>query len=496
MIDVGSNTARLVIYEAHPSGVVRPIVEGKEVPRLGARTRPDGSLAPEAIRRGIETLGRFARTLADHRVRRVAAVATSAVRDAPNGKEFVRAAARATGLPLRVLSGAEEARYDYLGVASAWALGDDLLLDLGGGSLQLVATRRGRLAEAVSLPLGALRLTERHVRHDPPRPRDLRAVAEAARRPLREAIAAFRLPPGARVFGVGGTVRAAARAAIARSGYPLERVHGYPIRRRDLAALRERLDGLHREERRGIPGIGAERADVIDAGLVVLEEILRATEAEAIVTTGTGVREGLAAEAAGAALPAPARVLVERSIAAAADRFSFSTARGRRVGRLAEGLFGLLAPGQGWGPSERIALVVAAAMHDAGVSIDLWRHAHHSAYLIRNYPLWGLTHRETLLAASIVALHAGDELPPGMRKGFAPILRPSDGKRIRRLAGLLQLAGLLAPAGPSFARGRGGRTLTVSFIRPARTTLPPRTMEKARKPFEREFGIEVRYRDG
>ncbi len=495
VIDVGSNTARLVAFDAHPTGVVRPIYELKEVPRLGAKTGADGSLSPEAIARGLESLARFARTLETLGVRRTVAAATSAVRDAPNGGEFVKAVHRSTGIELRVLSGSEEARYDYLGAASAWELGDDLVLDLGGGSLQLIETRRGELANSVSLPLGALRLTQRFVEHDPPRPRELEALTEHVRPAIRSAVAAFG-GAGYRVYGLGGTVRAVARAAIDLREYPLARVHGYPIRDHDLDALAELIADLPATKRRSLPGVGGERADVLDAGIAVLREVMRATKAEAIYATGTGVREGLALEAIGAVLPAEAIALAARSVAAAADRFSFSIDRGREIAELAEALFDMLAAREKWGASERLALRVAAEMHDAGVSIDLWRHAHHSAYLVRNYPIWGLSHRETLLAATTVALHAGDALPPGMRKGFAPILKSSDQALARRLGSLLQLAGLLAPAGPRFALGGGGSVLSVSFSRPADTTLPPRAMEKARKPVERELDIEVRYRDG
>ncbi|MCL4308399.1 MAG: Ppx/GppA family phosphatase [Candidatus Thermoplasmatota archaeon] len=495
VVDVGSNTARLVVFDTNPVGVVRPVFELKEIPRLGAGTGPDGSLSPEAFARGIESLGRFARALKSLGVPRTLTVTTSAVRDAPNGAEFVRTIARETGILLRVLTGAEEARYGYLGVASAWALGNDLVIDLGGGSLQVVETRLGALANSVSLPLGGLRLTQRFVRHDPPKEREIDDLREYVRDAVRSAIAAFG-GSNYRVFGIGGTVRAVARAAIELREYPIPRVHGYPIRDHDLEALTELISEMPTAKRRAIPGIGVERADVMDAGLIVLSEILRSSKADEIAVSGTGIREGLALEAIRAELPVPNEVLAIRSTTAAAERFSFSRERGREVAELSVGLFDLFADAHHWGPSERLSLRVAAEMHDAGVSIDLWRHAHHSAYLIRNYPIWGLTHRETLLAASIVALHAGDDLPSGMRKGFAPILRPSDGTTARQLGTILQLAGLLAPADPRFSLAAGGKVLAVSFSRPAGTTLPPRTMEKARKPIERELDIEVRFRDG
>ena len=494
VIDVGSNTARLVVFDTSPSFVVRPIFEFKEVPRLGSKVREDGSLDPSAIERGVGTLGRFARTVEGLGIERTLAVTTSAVRDAPNGADFLRQVERASGVLLRVLSGTEEARYGYLGVASAWELHNDLVVDLGGGSLQLVETREGKLANSVSLPLGVLRLTQRHAEHDPPRERELEAMRDEARASIRSAIEAFG-GSGYRLFAMGGTVRAIARAAIDLRNYPVPRVHGYPIRAHDLAGLSELVGDLPVAKRRAIPGIGSERADVIDAGLIVFTELMKSAKAVEIVVSGTGIREGIALEAIAAPLPASSVELVSRSLDAAAERFSFSADRGRTVAKVALAVFDLLAERFKWGSSERLALLVAARMHDAGVSIDLWRHAHHSAYLVRNYPLWGLTHRETLLAASIVALHAGDDLPTGMRKGFSPILRASDAQVAQRLSALLQGCGLLEPAGPEFGVGSGGRGLTVTFTTSPSTALPPRAMEKARKAMERELDVEVRFRD-
>ena len=495
IIDVGSNTARLVVFDTSPSFVVRPIFEFKEVPRLGSHTREDGSLDDEAIERGVQTLTRFARTLKGLGVSRTLAVTTSAVRDAPNGSDFLRRVEKGWGILLRVLSGAEEARYGYLGVASAWELHNDLVVDLGGGSLQVVETRQGQFANSVSLPLGVLRLTQRHVEHDPPRERELEAMREEARASLRSAVEAFG-GSGYRLFAMGGTVRAIARAAIELRDYPVPRVHGYSIRGRDLEGLWDLVADLPAVKRRAVPGIGSERADVIDAGLVVVSELLKSAKANEVVVSGTGIREGIALEAIGAPLPVGTMELVNRSIAAASERFTFSFARGEEVAGICQALFDLLADRFKWGESERLALLVAARMHDAGISIDLWRHAHHSAYLIRNYPLWGLGHRETLLAASTVAVHAGDDLPSGMRKSLAPVLNVNDPETARRLGALLQAGGLMAPAGPKFAATQAGKAVTVSFTIPPDTALPPRALEKARKALERELDIEVRFRDG
>ena len=494
MIDVGSNTARFVAFEAAGSGTVRAFYETKESPRLGLGTAPDARLAPEAVERGVTAVHRLALTVRSLGLSQTLAVATSAVRDAPNGAEFVRQVERSTGVLLRIISGAEEARYAYLGVASAWELDNDLVCDLGGGSLQLAEVRAGQLRNSVSVPLGVLRLSQRFFDHDPPKRREIDELREYARETVTSVLEAF----GGRkyrLFGIGGTVRSLARAAIELRDYPVQRVHGYPLWDHDLESLAELLGEMPAAKRRAVPGIGSDRADVVLAGLVVLEELVRTTGAERIVVAGTGIREGLALEAIGAKLPVSAEVLAERSVAAAAESFAFRLDHGHEVADTALGLFDALAPRFEWGRSEGLALRVAAWMHDAGTAIDLWRHENHSAYLIQNYPIWGLDQREVLLASMAARLHEGGDLPSAWKKEFLPIIRGSDLDTARRLGTILEVAELTSAAHPRFSVGGAGKTVTLAFSVPADRTLPAHWEEKVRKPMERVFEVEVRIRD-
>ncbi len=494
VIDVGSNTARFVAYETSAAGTVRAYYETKESPRLGLDTAPDGRLASEAIERGVTAVRRFGVAVHALGLSRTIAVATSAVRDAPNGADFVLQVERATGVLLRILSGAEEARYAYLGVAGAWELDNDLVCDLGGGSLQLAEVRDARLRNSVSVPLGALRLSQRFFDHDPPKRREVDELRAHVRETLGAVLEAF----GGRkyrVFGVGGSVRSLARAAIELRDYPIARVHGYPLWDHDLEALGELLGEMSSAKRRAVPGIGADRADVVVAGMVVLGELLRATKAGRIVVAGTGIREGIALEATGARLPATAEELAERSTAAAGERFGFELEHGRAVAESALALFDVLTERFGWTRSEGLALRVAAWMHDAGIAVDLWRHANHSAYLIQNYPIWGLDQREILLASMAARLHEGGDLPSAWKKGFLPIIRGPDLDTARRLGAVLEVGEVTAPARPRFSLGGGGRVLTVSFSAPADTLLPPQWEEKIRRPMERALETEVRFRD-
>jgi len=494
VIDVGSNTARFVVFATSPVGAVRATYEEKEVPRLGAGTGPDGQLSDEAIRQGTAAVRRFAKLVRSLDVPRTLAVATSAVRDAPNGGEFVRAVERSSGLLLRILSGAEEARYGYLGVASAWELDDDIVLDMGGGSLQIAEVRRGELHTTVSLPLGALRLSERFFEHDPPKKREMDELRDHVRRALGTVFETFG-ERAHRLFGIGGTVRSLARAAIEFRSWPIGRVHGYPLWDYDIEALGELLGEMPSEKRRAVPGIGSDRADVVLAGVVVFQELLRAAKADHIVVSGTGIREGIALEAVGAKLPAPAATLAERSVTAASESFPFRLDHGRAVTSTALDLFAVLAGRFKWGRGEELALRVAGWMHDSGTAIDLWRHAHHSSYLIRNYPLMGLDQRETLLASMAAYVHEGGALPTEWKKGFQPILRGDDLDTARRLGAILEVAEMTEPFHPRFSSSGDGRTVSVSFSSSASNAPPGRVGEKLAKTIPRVFDVEVKIRD-
>ncbi len=494
VIDIGSNTARFVAFETSPGGAVRAVFEAKDSPRLGSGTSENASLSREAIARGVATARRFARLVRMLGIPKTLAIATSAVRDAPNGPEFVRAVQRESDVLLRVISGAEEARYAYLGVVSAWPLENDIVFDLGGGSMQLAEVRGGTLRNSVSLPLGVLRLSQRFLEHDPPKRREMEELRAHVRGALASTVKAFG-GRSYRLFGIGGTVRSLARAAIELREYPVRRVHGYPLYDHDIEALHELLGEMPAAKRRAVPGIGGDRADIVLAGIAVLEELLRATGCELTVVSGTGIREGIALEAIQARLPASAEELSDRSVAAATASFGFRPDHHRAVVDAALSLFDLIAPRFEGGASERLALRVAAGMHDAGTSIDLWNHARHSSYLVENYPIWGLQQRETLLAAMATYLHEGGDPPSEWKRGYLPVVASREIESAVRLGALLEVAELTAPAHPRFSLPAGGRSLGVSFSGGDDTALVPRWLEKVRRPMQRVFGLEVRVRD-
>ncbi|HYB62916.1 MAG TPA: Ppx/GppA phosphatase family protein [Thermoplasmata archaeon] len=495
VIDLGSNTARCVVFDTSPGGIIHAVYETKESPRLGLETGPDGSLPEAAVARGVHAIRRFAKPLRHLGVRKVIGVATSAVRDAPNGPAFVQEVERATAVRLRILSGAEEARYAYLGVAGTLELHNDLVCDLGGGSLQLAEVRDGLLRNSVSLPLGALRLSKRFLEHDPPKRRERDQLRDHARTAIRSAVEALGGHHD-RLIAVGGTVRALARASIDITEFPVRRVHGYRLYDRAIEALDELLGEMPTSKRRAVPGIGSDRADVVLAGITVFVELERALGLDHVLVSGAGIREGVALEAIRAKLPVSAEELVDRSVAAASGSFGFDLERAREVAEVADRLFGLLAGRYGWGRGERLALRAASGMHDAGVSIDIWNHPQHSSYLVRNYPIWGLDQREILLASMTAYLQDGDDPPSVWKKRYLPLAGSAEVATAVRLGAILEVAKTVASPRTLLSLAGGGERLAVAFSSGADVTLPSRWQEKVRKAMERVFDLEVRVRDG
>jgi exopolyphosphatase/guanosine-5'-triphosphate,3'-diphosphate pyrophosphatase len=296
VIDLGSNSFRMVVFEGSGAEWVR----GEELSaavRIGEGLAASGRLSDEAIARALATLDEFAglcerHGLADHEVD---AVATSAIRDADNGGAFLEQARLRTGLDVRVLSREQEARYGYLAAVHSTTLADGCVLDLGGGSLQLVRVA-GRLArESGSWRLGAVRMTERFLADEGPahpakRSRCKALQAHVARKLER---APWLGATGSQLIGLGGTVRTLATAAEHAAGLPDEEVQGFLLKRGALEELIARLAALPAAERSGVPGIKPARADIVLAGALVIQEVMRRGGFEALEVTGAGLREGI-----------------------------------------------------------------------------------------------------------------------------------------------------------------------------------------------------------
>src|SRR5262249_30475280 len=225
IIDLGSNTTRLVVVGYTPHHSFKLLDEVRERVRLAEGIGDDGNLRPAPMARGVEAMKLFHSFCKSTGVTRIVPVATSAVRDATNQAEFLARVARESGLRLRVLSAEEEAYYGYLGAANALNLGDAFLIDIGGGSAEVTAIRGRGFVRSFSRPAGALRFTERYVRSDPISTRDFKALEEAAAENFASVEWLYETS-GTSLAGIGGTIRTLAEIDQKARGYPFDHVHG------------------------------------------------------------------------------------------------------------------------------------------------------------------------------------------------------------------------------------------------------------------------------
>jgi exopolyphosphatase/guanosine-5'-triphosphate,3'-diphosphate pyrophosphatase len=297
VIDLGSNSFRMVVFRMHGAGWERELELSSAV-RVGEGLLASGRLGEAGIARALQTLERFAATceragLGSHDID---AVATSAIRDADNGADLLVRVRERTGLDVRLLSREQEARYGYLAAVHSTTLRDGCVLDLGGGSLQLVRVA-GRIArESGSWRLGAVRMTERFLAADGPAKRSqCKALQEHVARKLERA--APWLPDSERrLVGLGGTVRNLANAAERAAGLPAEEVQGFLLTDAALDELIERLAALPAAERSSVPGIKPARADIVLAGALTIQQVMRQGGFTSLEVTGAGLREGILLE--------------------------------------------------------------------------------------------------------------------------------------------------------------------------------------------------------
>ena len=270
IVDLGSTAVRLLLAHVTPDTGYRVLVEERVPTRLGGGA--SGTLPRAAIDETLRTVHRFfARYSPNGRGPRIVAVATSAVRDAENRERLLDPLRRDEGIDVRVLSARDEARLGVDAALESLSFNNGLVVDLGGASLQLSRVRRRTVVSMASLPLGAVRTTRRFVHHDPPTPRELRAL----RREIRTRLIVD-LPPAERgeiLVGLGGTVRTLAGIHLSAHRGRARR-HGLRLHQSDVTAVRERLEGLSQRQRRRIRSLKAERVDIILAGVIVIEEVM------------------------------------------------------------------------------------------------------------------------------------------------------------------------------------------------------------------------------
>ena len=468
VIDIGSNSARLALLEVYPDRAFKLVDELRETLRLGEQLDADGNLTPEAIDRTLEISRVLARFCTAHRVTHVIGVATSALRRAVNGPAIVDRIQSETGLRVNIISGDEEAHYDYVAAVNSSAVADCVAVDIGGGSVQIVRAQERVATHKISLPLGSITLTTAHLNRDKPGNKQLRALEKHIARSLRpldwldghNTAAAKTKNGGPRdrgpagsarelasngkpvLIGIGGTVRNIAKIFRRQTGYPLDLLHGMILPIDAVEEIYAMLRKLTLAERRKVPGLSTKRADIIVAGAAVVCGLARTIGADSLVISGRGLREGLffnhvlGGELVEPRVPDPALFSTTNLM----RFYNVDEPHANHVADLALSLFDQLTPLHGLGGGERRLLRIAALLHDVGVAVNYYNHDEHGFYLLTRTGIDGLTHRELLIVACLVAMHNGNVGPLKRWPEYRSLLRKGDVEAVARLGAMLQLS--------------------------------------------------------
>lgn len=459
-IDIGSNSIRMEAAETVPGTPPKILASDRLVTRLGESVFRTGRVSAQAMDVVSKVLADMAQQYRKLDVVGIRVVATSAIRDASNQEEFLSKASEAIGAPVEIISGQEEARLIHLGVQSRWPhLKQRLVtIDVGGGSAEIIHSEHGQLKEAVSKPLGAIRLTEVFLASDPPVLAELRRMQDYIEEKLASALRRIGRQRWDRAIATSGTAAAVVCAVNRVSRAKAERADRLRSSTAQLRRLYQELCRRNLEERRRMTGIGPRRAEIIIAGTAVLLRFLQDFQLPSVYYSAAGLRDGIIADLAQrgvgrelSALDRDQRQVVERM----ARRYGVSPEHARKVADLAHKLFDALQPLHGLAPHTGKLLQAAAYLHDIGHYVSESRHHKHSYYLVANSDLPGFNNREREFIANLCRFHR--KAMPTADHDTVEMLNSAERSTLNLLIPLLRIA-------DNLDRSHDGRVETLDCV--------------------------------
>ncbi len=496
-IDIGTNSIRCIIAEASRDGKFKIMDDEKATVRLGEKLAMTGIISEEAAGRALEAIQRFRKLINGMNVEAVEVVATSAVRSASNGKKLVTLLSKELGYEIRVISGEEEAE---LTAASALSNFDMYgkryaMVDIGGGSVEIVTAYGNHVDKAYSINLGAVVMTDRFLKSDPIEEKELKKLRSYIQGVLKRTFTGKKIS-FVSLIGSGGTLAALGCMAMQMRKENYASIQGSEVFHAEVVHLLAMLTHRDLKGRRAIPGLNQDRADIIVAGVVVIDEIMRFFDANRVLINERGIREGLLIKAmnrlglaAGSNTPPTWR----DSIKEFADSCHVDEQHAKHVAGMALSIYEALALPFGLEKSEKKLLEAAAILHDCGYFISYSSHHKHSYHLIRHSELFGFTPRERELIAQIARYHR-KSIPKRKHDAFLS-LKEEDQVIVSRLGGILRLAdgldrrrsGLIQDISCQF----GGTTVTLQLTATEDVSVEIFGANAKKDLFEKAFGSTV-----
>ena len=494
-IDLGSNSVRFVIYEISKTGSYRLIYQEKESVRLSENMWGTHELTEEAMERSLRALKGFVHMADAMAVDTIKAVATAAVRLAKNGDAFIKSVKERTGLDLERIAGEEEARLGFLGVINTIGLKDFIIFDLGGASTEITLVRNRHITKSVSLPIGALTLTGTYQKGDEYTPKELDKLTKVVKKTIKEHtwLRNVKLP----LLGIGGTARNIAKMDQRKLSYPITKLHNYEIPHHRFHEILEEVKGKSLEERKKISGLSSERADIIIAGLTIVEELFNYVNTKTLVVGGCGLREGLFYDYYGEHYLGGNSIIDDILVHSAENVLLGMTkhelVHAKYITDLAIKLYDEFEPLHRADKNTRRCLTAASLLHDIGKRINYYSHARHGCYMLVNSNLYGLSHVEQAFSAFLVMNSHG--LTPKEYKNFlyGKLLDQEQRLLGQKISIILALAEALDESHEQFIRHLSVNLkytsvqLVVTYLNGRDISVTKAAVEKLGKSFKKEF---------
>lgn len=439
IIDLGSNSVRMNIMGINTQGGYAVYDQAKEMVRLSEGLNGDGLLKDDPVSRTVKALDYFSSLLKVYEVQEVHALSTAAVRLAKNQREFIERVHRETGLKFRVLSGEEEAYYDYLGVVNSIAFEDAVIVDIGGGSTEIILVRRRRLINAISIPYGSVILTERF-KSDKNRRKQIE-LCESFLLKLFKKIPWLKNAKDLPIIGLGGVIRTLGKVDRSMNRYSGEIMHNYKMTSVELNAVFERIHTTEPKDLDKIDGISKRRADIMTMGIMPLRVLQKMLDSPSLTISSNGLREGYFfayyLETIGEPMIVPD--VLRHSKYNMLRLYSANIPHAVHVKALALSLFDQMQALHDFDAQDRRLLSAAAMLHDVGMHIGYYDHHVHGMYLLLNSKIDGLSYHENIAVAFLVGNHRESQLKDRVRD-IEERLGDDSVKKLQKLSILLQLA--------------------------------------------------------
>ena len=454
IIDLGSNSARLVIVRLFGEGHYMVEDELKESVRLGQDMDRDGFLKPQRVNETIKTLKMFKRLCDANGVERIIAVATAAVRRAKNQRSFLDEIQATCGIKVTVLSEEEEATLVYRGVINSMDMPKGIILEIGGGSTKIIYYNRRSILQYASLGFGAVTLTDLFNEEGVSPREQTEKIEEFFTEQFKKIEWLSEVDPDTPLIGVGGSFRNLYKMNRMVRKYPLNVVHNYTFATEDFLSLYEMVRTLDVEKRKRIRGLSPARADIMPAALAIIKSFTDYMHIEQFTIGGSGLREGIMVnQAVPLTEERPISDVLGYSLNTLVHFYDCNEKHIEHVVHLSIQLFKQLRVLHKFPRSYLKVLKIAASLHDCGYRIRYYNNQQHSRYIILNSAIYGATHREIVLAAFVAGCHKKEDVSPADWAKYKDIVTDEDLDVVKKLGVLLRIGESLDRSGLGVVKG-------------------------------------------